>query len=206
MSSLPPLDWAIIGLYLVGVLLVGLYAGGRQESTRDYFIGDRSLPWWAVTLSIVATETSAVTFIGVPGLAYNGDWYFLQVVFGFVLGRVFLGFFFLRIFYRFDILTVYTYLEKRYDLMRIGVVLIHPARPPGARHLSKLRKMVQQKGVQCLFREPQFEPRLSDMLLQGTSVRSAVLDPLGQSTRRIGEGSDLGEGRKLVAGARETFG
>lgn len=114
MSSLPPLDWAIIGLYLVGVLLVGLYAGGRQESTRDYFIGDRSLPWWAVTLSIVATETSAVTFIGVPGLAYNGDWYFLQVVFGFVLGRVFLGFFFLRIFYRFDILTVYTYLEKRY--------------------------------------------------------------------------------------------
>ena len=59
------------------------------------------------------------------------------------------------------------------------VVNIHPERPPGARHLAKLRRMMQQNGVECLFREPQFEPRLSDMLLQGTNVRSAVLDPLG---------------------------
>ena len=73
----------------------------------------------------------------------------------------------------------YTYLEKRFDLMRVGVVNIHPERPPGARHLAKLRRMMQQNGIECLFREPQFEPRLTDMLLQGTKVRSAVLDPLG---------------------------
>ena len=63
--------------------------------------------------------------------------------------------------------------------MRVGVVNIHPERPPGAKHLAKLRRMMQQNGVECLFREPQFEPRLTDMLLQGTKVRSAVLDPLG---------------------------
>ncbi len=73
----------------------------------------------------------------------------------------------------------YTYLEKRFDLMRVGVVNIHPERPPGARHLAKLRRMMQQNGIECLFREPQFEPRLIDMLLQGTKVRSAVLGPLG---------------------------
>jgi SSS family solute:Na+ symporter len=120
MNTLPILDWAVMGVYFAAILLVGFYASGKQDSTRDYFIGDRSLPWWAVALSIVATETSAVTFIGVPGMAYRGDWYLLELVSGFLLGRVFLSFFFLRIFYRFDILTVYGYLEKRYgDLTRV---------------------------------------------------------------------------------------
>ena len=73
----------------------------------------------------------------------------------------------------------YTYLEKRYRLNRVGVVMIHPERPTGARHLSKLRQMMQKNNVVCLFSEPQFEPRLVEMLIQGTRVRSGVLDPLG---------------------------
>ena len=69
--------------------------------------------------------------------------------------------------------------------MRVGVVNIHPERPPGARHLAKLRRMMQQNGIECLFREPQFEPRLTDMLLQGTKVRSAVLDLSEQNWIRV---------------------
>lgn len=107
-------DWAVIGIYLVGVMLIGIYASGRQRSTRDYFLGDRQMPWWAAMLSIVATETSAVTFIGLPGKAYGDDWSFIQLVAGFILGRVFLAFFFLRVFYRFDTITIYGFLEKRF--------------------------------------------------------------------------------------------
>ena len=73
----------------------------------------------------------------------------------------------------------YTYLENRYRLNRVGMVMIHPERPTGARHLSKLRHMMQKNNVVCLFSEPQFEPRLVEMLIQGTRVRSGVLDPLG---------------------------
>ena len=120
MNPLPILDWAVMGVYFALVLMVGLYASGKHNSTRDYFVGARGLPWGAVALSIVATETSAVTFIGVPGMAYKGDWSLLQLVAGFLVGRVFLSFFFLRIFYRFDIITVYGYLEKRYgDVTRV---------------------------------------------------------------------------------------
>lgn len=108
------IDWVVLGVYLLAVLLIGLYASGRQESTRDYFLGGRSLPWWAVALSIIATETSAVTYIGLPGLAYRTDGYYLQIVLGFALGRIFLAFYFIKFFYRFELTTVYGFLERRF--------------------------------------------------------------------------------------------
>ena len=108
------LDWSVVGLYLGIVALIGLYVSRGQKSTRDYFLGSRSLPWWAATLSIVATETSAVTYIGTPAMAYQGNWSFLQLVFGFVLGRIFLGTFMVRVFYRREFVTVYGFLEARY--------------------------------------------------------------------------------------------
>lgn len=114
MPTLSAIDWAVIGIYLVAVFLIGLYSSGRQKSTRAYFIGDRGLPWWAVTLSIIATETSVATYIGTPGLAYRTDWYYLQIVLGLVLGRIFLACFFIPSFYRFEIITVYGFLEKRF--------------------------------------------------------------------------------------------
>ena len=109
-------DWLVVGLYFAFVAVVAVYSSGRQRDTRDFFLGDRSLPWWAATLSIVATETSAVTFIGVPAMAYRagGDWSFLQLVMGFVLGRVFLALFFIKAFYRDDYETVYGYLGWRF--------------------------------------------------------------------------------------------
>ena len=69
--GLHPVDYAIIAVYLVGVAWLGTRIGGRQQSSRDYFLGGRALPWWAVGLSVVASETSTLTFISVPGLAYH---------------------------------------------------------------------------------------------------------------------------------------
>jgi SSS family transporter len=107
-------DWAVIGVYFAGVALIALRVSPGQRSTRDFFLGGRSLPWWAAALSIVATETSAVTFIGVPLAAYRNDWSLLQLVLGFVVGRVLLAAFFVRVFYRRDFETVYGYLAERF--------------------------------------------------------------------------------------------
>ena len=79
------IDWLIIIAYLVGVIVFGLWMGKGQKNTRDYFLGSRNIPWWGVSLSIVATETSALTFISIPGLAYTGNLGFLQVAAGYIL-------------------------------------------------------------------------------------------------------------------------
>jgi SSS family transporter len=112
--ALSPLDWTVVGLYLLGVACVGFVVGRRQESTKDYFLGGRSIPWWAATLSIIATETSAVTFIGFPRAAYAGDWSIAQLFIGFVFGRIFLALVFVRVFYRSEHVTVYGFLADRF--------------------------------------------------------------------------------------------
>src|SRR5712692_747413 len=83
-----PLDIAVIVIYSAAVMAVGLLLAGKQRDASDYFLGHRGLPWWALMLSIVATETSAVTVISVPGLAARGNLTFLQVAFGYLLGRI----------------------------------------------------------------------------------------------------------------------
>ena len=72
-SRLDPIDWLVIVGYLAGIIALGVWLGKGQKTTRDYFLGGRDLPWWGVALSIVATETSALTFIGVPAMAYGGN-------------------------------------------------------------------------------------------------------------------------------------
>ena len=84
-------DWLVIVLYLLGMVALGLWFGKDQRNTRDYFLGGRSLPWWGVGLSIVATETSALTFIGVPALAYGGNLTFIQIIIGYVIARIILA-------------------------------------------------------------------------------------------------------------------
>src|SRR5882762_3562369 len=83
-----PLDVAVIFAYFVAVMAFGLLLAGRQRDATDYFLGHRGLPWWALMMSVVATETSAVTVISVPGLAARGDLTFLQVSFGYLVGRI----------------------------------------------------------------------------------------------------------------------
>ena len=83
-----PLDVAVIVAYCVAVAAVGVLLGGRQRDSTDYFLGRHGLPWWAILLSIVATETSALTVISVPGLAATGNLTFIQLAFGYLVGRI----------------------------------------------------------------------------------------------------------------------
>src|SRR6266481_3705673 len=84
-------DWLVIFLYLGGIILLGVWLGRDQKNTRDYFLGSRNIPWWGIGLSIVAAETSALTIIGVPAMAYGGDMAFLQMIIGYVIARILLA-------------------------------------------------------------------------------------------------------------------
>jgi SSS family transporter len=110
------LDLLIIFGYLTGITLFGVWFSRRQKTTRDYFLGDRTIPWWAIAASIVATETSTVTFISVPGVAYarGGNFQFLQLVLGYMLGRVVISLIFIPSYFRGELLTVYQLLDRRF--------------------------------------------------------------------------------------------
>ncbi|HVF51115.1 MAG TPA: hypothetical protein VNA19_13555, partial [Pyrinomonadaceae bacterium] len=111
-----PLDLVIIFGYLVGITLFGVWFSRKQETTRDYFLGDKTVPWWAIAASIVATETSTITFISVPGIAFarGGNFQFLQLVFGYLLGRIVISLLFIPSYFRGELLTVYQLLERRF--------------------------------------------------------------------------------------------
>ena len=87
-SYFSPGDWAIIVLYLLGIVALGLWFGKDQHTTRDYFLGSKHIPWWGIGLSIVAAETSALTIIGVPAMTYGGDLTFVQMLIGYVVARI----------------------------------------------------------------------------------------------------------------------
>lgn len=110
------LDLAIIFGYLIGVVLIGTWFARKQKTTRDYFLGDRTVPWWAIAASIVATETSTITFISIPGIAFarGGNFQFLQLVFGYLLGRVVISLLFIPSYFRGELMTVYQLLDRRF--------------------------------------------------------------------------------------------
>jgi SSS family solute:Na+ symporter len=110
------LDLVIIFGYLVGITMFGVMFSGKQETTEDYFVGDRSVPWWAIAMSIVATETSTITFVSVPGVAFSrgGNFQFLQLVFGYMLGRVVISLIFIPLYFKGDLQTVYQLLGERF--------------------------------------------------------------------------------------------
>ena len=110
------LDLIIIFGYLIGITLFGIFYSGKQETTKDYFVGDRNVPWWAIAASIVATETSTITFISVPGIAFakNGNFEFLQLVFGYMLGRVVISLLFIPMYFKGELFTVYQLLGDRF--------------------------------------------------------------------------------------------
>jgi solute:Na+ symporter, SSS family len=110
------LDLIIIFGYLIGITLFGIFYAGKQETTEDYFVGDRNVPWWAIAASIVATETSTITFISVPGVAFarNGNFEFLQIVFGYLCGRVVISLLFIPLYFKGELQTVYQLLGERF--------------------------------------------------------------------------------------------
>jgi len=109
-------DYAIIAVYLVGVTLAGIWIAGRQTSSREYFLGGKSMPWWSVGFSIVASETSTLTFISVPGLAYRSNMHFLQLAFGYFIGRLLVSVLFIPAYYKGDLETAYDFLGIRFGL------------------------------------------------------------------------------------------
>lgn len=113
-SPLRPLDLAVVAVYFAAVLAAGLVLGGRQRDAADYFLGRRGLPWWAIMLSIVATETSALTIISVPGLAARGDLTFLQLSFGYLVGRIGVAALLLPGYFEGSQETAYERLERRF--------------------------------------------------------------------------------------------
>src|SRR6476659_3248772 len=118
MTQLRPLDLAIVGVYILGMTLMCVWFTRRQKDLRTYFVGGRSVGWFMVLMSIVATETSAVTFLSVPGVAFNpggGNMTFLQLSFGYVVGRCLVAWFLLPQYMRGDLFSAYQVLRQRFS-------------------------------------------------------------------------------------------
>ena len=121
MSRFTALDAIVLVAYLAGTTALGLWVGRRQRDAKDYFVADRAIPWWAVMFSIVASETSALTFISIPGLSYGaapgvGNLGFLQVVAGYILGRFVVASVLLPRYFAGNLVTAYALLETRFGL------------------------------------------------------------------------------------------
>lgn len=114
MQHLAAIDWIVILAYLVAVIVFGLWMGQGQKDTRDYFLGNRNIAWWGVSLSIVATETSALTFIGVPALAYGGDLTFIQIIIGYVIARIILAVVLVPHYFKGEIYSPYQLFEQAF--------------------------------------------------------------------------------------------
>jgi SSS family transporter len=112
--NLPPSAVLVLVGYVGGITAFGTWLGRRGRSARDYFLSGRSVPWWAIAACIVATETSTLTFIGAPGTAYLGNWTFLQLVFGYVIGRLVVSAVLIPAYFRGDLFTSYELLQRRF--------------------------------------------------------------------------------------------
>ena len=108
------LDLAVIAAYLAGITWFGARFRKSQRSLRDYFLGGKTAPWWAIALSIVSAETSTLTVIGTPALAFNGNFGFLQVVLGYLLARVVISTLFLPHYFRGEMFTAYELMRRRF--------------------------------------------------------------------------------------------
>ena len=108
-------DWLIVGIYILGTTLVGHRLKGKQKSTRDFFLGGRDLPWYAVTASTIATTISAVTFIGVPALIYavDGNYVYLQLALGGIIARILVARFLVPLYYEKEFYSPYEYMSDR---------------------------------------------------------------------------------------------
>jgi SSS family transporter len=115
------LDYAVLGGYFAVCALVGWWTGRGQKNAGEYFKGGGAMPTWAVCLSILASETSALTFCSVPGLAYKTDFTYLQFVFGNLIGRLLVAFLFIPAFYTTGVTSVYEYLGLRFGPHTRGV-------------------------------------------------------------------------------------
>src|SRR5579863_3600597 len=119
------LDFGILVLYLAGITLFGARFRRGQQNLRDYFLGGRTAPWWALACSIVATETSTLTIIGTPAIAYGGNLGFLQLVLGYLVARVILCVVLIPQYFQGEFYTAYQLLEKRFGArMKLAAAVV----------------------------------------------------------------------------------
>ncbi len=137
------IDLAVILIYLAGITWFGARFRSGQKSLRDYFLGGRTAPWWAIALSIVSAETSTLTIVGTPALAFNGNLGFLQIVLGYLLARIVISFLFLPHYFRGEMFTAYELMRRRFgERIRklTASIFLSDARPggrgTGLRHLA----------------------------------------------------------------------
>jgi len=119
-QRLSPFDLALVALYLIAITLFGLRfrekkgAAKQDRSLKSYFLANNTIPWWAIALSIVSAETSTLTIISIPGVAFAGDFGFLQVVLGYMLGRIVVAGLFLPRYFAGEMLTAYQLIDRRF--------------------------------------------------------------------------------------------
>ena len=107
-------DLAIILAYLAGITWFGARFRSGQKNLRDYFLGGRTAPWWAISLSIVSAETSTLTIVGTPALAFGGNLGFLQIVLGYLLARIAISILLLPQYFRGEMFTAYELMRRRF--------------------------------------------------------------------------------------------
>ena len=140
-QRLGPADLGLVALYLVGITLFGLRFRKRKDeagsSLKSYFLADNALPWWAIALSVVSAETSTLTIVSIPGVAFAGDFGFLQVVLGYMLGRLVIAGLFLPRYFAGDMLTAYQLIDQRFGpvlhKVTAGLFLLTRAAAEGVR-------------------------------------------------------------------------
>ena len=110
-------DWIVLGIYIVVIIAIGVWANRQQTDTEAYFLGNRSIPWWAAGISIIATSFSAASILGVPGYAYSDDMWYLQYQLGDIAAAILVALLFIPFFHAVKgLTTAYEYLETRFDL------------------------------------------------------------------------------------------
>lgn len=110
------LDLAVVGLYFLVILAIAIYSGRGRHNSRDFLIAERSIPWWAAMLSIIGTEISALTFVGVPAYAFarTGNYTYLMGAFGMIVARVLVSKWFVPAYYRYEVVSIYELLQRRF--------------------------------------------------------------------------------------------
>src|ERR1700731_3773985 len=130
-------DLAVIVAYLAGITWFGAQFRSSQHTLRDYFLGGKNVPWWAIALSVVSAETSTLTVIGTPSLAFQGNFGFLQLVFGYLLARLVIVTFFLPAYFRGEMYTAYELMRVRFGerirRLRVAAFLVLRALAEGVR-------------------------------------------------------------------------
>ncbi len=135
------IDLGIVALYLVGITWFGARFKQSQKSLKDYFLGGRNTPWWAIGFSIVSAETSTLTVIGTPALSFGGNFGFLQVVLGYLLARIVISVLFLPHYFRGELFTAYELMQRRFGMrlrkLTAGLFLLLRALAEGVRVFAR---------------------------------------------------------------------